>query len=68
MGSEVKELMLFCQEDGNRRAEAEAKLRREEREERRSDEKGERDEREHVRRAEAAAVKARRPDKTVTMK
>ncbi|KAE8970873.1 hypothetical protein PR001_g27076 [Phytophthora rubi] len=59
-GSEMKELLLLFREDGDRRADAEAKLRREEREERRLDEKRERDEREHVRRVETAAVEARR--------
>ncbi|KAE8990318.1 hypothetical protein PR002_g21182 [Phytophthora rubi] len=38
MGSEMKELLLLFREDGDRRAEAEAKLRRDEREERRLDE------------------------------
>ncbi|KAE9033813.1 hypothetical protein PR002_g8468 [Phytophthora rubi] len=59
-GSDMKELLLIFREDGDRRAEAEAKLRREEREERRADEKRDRDERELVRREEASANEARR--------
>ncbi|KAE8893928.1 hypothetical protein PF005_g1991 [Phytophthora fragariae] len=59
-GSDMKGLLLIFREDGDRRAEAEAKLRREEREERRADEKRDRDERELVRREEASANEARR--------
>lgn len=58
-GSEMTKLLLFFREDADRRADSEARRRREDREGREAAEKQEREQRENDRRSELAAADAR---------